>query len=166
MPPEAMRRLARAGALTAVVDGCFATALAVLAHGSSAARLWQGVAATVLGPSALGGGAGPLLVGLLLHVGVALGWSAVFLALHAASPALRRLASTPGGVLAVAAVYGPLIWCVMSLLVVPALTGRPPSVTPRWWVQLLGHVPFVAVPIVASIGLRRPPERTDGPATA
>jgi hypothetical protein len=36
----------------------------------------------------------------------------------------------------------------MSLVVIPMLTGRPPTITTRWWVQLVGHIPFVALPIV------------------
>jgi uncharacterized membrane protein YagU involved in acid resistance len=58
-------------------------------------------------------------------------------------------------VFAVAAVYGPVIWLVMSLVVIPMLTHRPPAINIRWWVQLVGHVPFVALPIVTLIGGRR-----------
>jgi len=51
----------------------------------------------------------------------------------------------------VAALYGPVIWLVMSLVVIPLLSRRPPAFNFRWWVQLVGHIPFVAVPIVAVI---------------
>ena len=144
-------RLARAGLLTALVDGTFSGVLAAGFYGSSVARLFQGVAATLLGPSALDGGAATALVGVLMHVGVAFGWSAVFLLLHTRSAALRRAAAARGGVLRVAAAYGPSVWLVMSLVVIPLLTGRPPSITYRWWIQLVGHAPFVGLPIVASI---------------
>jgi hypothetical protein len=52
------------------------------------------------------------------------------------------------GALAVAATYGPLIWLVMSLLVIPAATGRPPRFGLGWWVQVVAHVPFVTIPMV------------------
>lgn len=55
------------------------------------------------------------------------------------------------GVFKVAALYGPAIWMVMSLVVIPLLVHRPPSITYRWWVQFFGHIPFVALPIVASV---------------
>jgi uncharacterized membrane protein YagU involved in acid resistance len=55
-------------------------------------------------------------------------------------------------VIKVAAVYGPFIWMVMSLVVIPVFTGRPPTLNARWWIQFVGHVPFVGIPIVASIG--------------
>jgi hypothetical protein len=48
--------------------------------------------------------------------------------------------------------YGPFIWMAMSLAVIPLLTHRPPTIGFRWWVQFIGHFPFVGVPIVASIG--------------
>jgi hypothetical protein len=77
----------------------------------------------------------------------------VFLALHAASPALRRLASTPGGVLAVARRLRAAGLVRHVAARDPGAHRPPPSITSRWWVQLLGHIAFVAVPIVASIGL-------------
>jgi len=68
---------------------------------------------------------------------------------------LIRLARA--GLFGVVAVYGPAIWLVMSLLVIPALVERPPNLTVRWWVQLLGHFPFVGIPFVAgSVGWALP----------
>lgn len=134
-----------------MVDAVFSSALVVFAYRSTLTRLWQGVASVLLGPAAFAGGARTTLVGLLLHCAVALGWSAVFLALYLAWPRLRRALASPRGVLAVAALYGPAIWLVMSLAVIPLLGGRPPAFVFRWWVQLVGHIPFVAVPIVAMI---------------
>jgi hypothetical protein len=148
MPAPFFPRLLRVWPVIALTDGLFATALSVLAYHSTATRLWQGVASTVLGPGAIDGGARPVFVGILLHLGVALFWSAVFLALLDSSSRLRRVLESPAGMLAVAAVYGPLVWMVMSLAVIPTLTGRPPSIAARWWVQLVGHVFFVALPIV------------------
>jgi hypothetical protein len=158
---DPLSRLARAWLLTAVSDALFSSALSVFAYHSTVARLWQGVASTILGPAALQGGTRTALVGLIMHFGVALAWSTVFLLLAMTWPWLQRIVARPGGVLAVAAVYGPLIWLVMSLAVIPALTGRPPAITVRWGVQLLAHIPFVALPIVAMIGrvTRVPAER-------
>ena len=150
-------RLLRTWLVIATIDGLFASALSVFAYGSTATRLWRGVASTVLGPGALQGGARTALVGVLLHLGVALAWSVVFMLLVTSSPRLRRVVESPAGVFAVAAVYGPLIWMVMSLAVIPALTGRPPAITARWWVQFVGHVFFVGLPIVAmsALGITR-----------
>lgn len=95
-----------------------------------------------------------------MHFGVAFGWSAVFLFLVMRSPRIRGLLPSPYGVVKVASVYGPFIWMVMSLAVIPLLVQRPPAINIRWWIQLIGHIPFVGIPIVASIGRGAPrPER-------
>jgi hypothetical protein len=151
MSRDALSRLVRAWVVTAIVDALFSSALVVFAYRSTVSRLWQGVASILLGPDAFTGGVRTTFVGLLLHCGVALGWSAVFLALYLSWPRLRRALASLGGVIAVAALYGPAIWLVMSLAVIPLLSGRPPVVGFRWWVQFVGHFPFVGLPIVAMI---------------
>ena len=79
---------------------------------------------------------------------VALTWAALFVTAARALPALRRAIASPAGALGVAAAYGPLIWLVMSLLVIPIATGRPPRFGFRWWVQVGAHLPFVTLPLV------------------
>lgn len=140
--------LLRVWLFTAAWDAVCATALSVFAYGTTAANLWQGVAATVLGRTALEGGAATVAAGLGLHLAVAFTWSALFVAAAWAWPALRRAIRTRGGAFAVAALYGPVIWLVMSLAVIPLATGRPPRFGFRWWVQLGAHVPFVTLPLV------------------
>ncbi len=149
-------RLVRAGLLTALVDGLFSGALAQFAYGSSVTRLFQGVAATLFGSGALESEA-MAIVGVLMHIGVAFTWSAIFLLAYERSDALRRFVASPFGVLKTAAVYGPLVWVVMSMIVIAALTRRPPAITMRWWNQFFGHVIFVGLPIVAMIA--RPGQR-------
>ena len=151
-------RLVRAWLLTALIDGLFSGALAQFAYGSSVTRLFQGVAATLFGPSALESNH-MAIVGVIMHVGVAFTWSTVFLILHDRSDWLRRVVASPFGVLKVAAVYGPLVWVVMSLVVIPTLTGRPTAITNRWWIQFFGHAIFVGLPIVAMIARPRQRER-------
>lgn len=145
----------RAGLVTGVVDGLFSSVLAAGFYGSTVARLFQGVASTLLGPAAYEGGSRTAAIGVLMHFGVALGWSSVFVLLLDRSSWIRRKLASRFGVLKVAAWYGPFIWLVMSSLVIPILLHRPPSFTARWWVQLLGHIPFVGVPIVAMAGRDR-----------
>ena len=147
--------LARAGFLTALSDGLFACVVAVTVMQSTVMRLWQGVSSTLLGPAALEGGMRTALIGVLMHIGVAFGWSAVFLFVVMRSARVRRVLASPYGVIKVAAVYGPSIWLVMSLVVIPLLVGRPPAFTLRWLVQLIGHFPFVGLPIVWSIASGR-----------
>lgn len=149
---DPLSRLVRAGLLTSVIDGLFASVLSVVFYDSTVTRLFQNVASTLLGPEALEGGTRTALIGVLMHFGVAFGWSTVFLLLAMRSASIRRVLASPYGAVKVAAWYGPLIWLVMSLVVVPLLLQRPPRINIRWWVQLIGHFPFVGLPIVASIG--------------
>lgn len=154
--PDRLRRLARAGLLTGVVDGLFSSILNVVAYRSTVSRLFQGVASVLLGPEAFNGALRTVAVGVLMHFGVAFAWSAVFLFLVLRSRWVRGLLASPYGVVKVAALYGPFVWMVMSLAVIPILLHRPPTITYRWWIQWFGHIPFVGIPIVASSGRESP----------
>lgn len=155
MITDAPRRFAQAGLLTALIDGLFSSILSAVFYGSTVTRLFQGVAAMVLGSAALEGGTRTALVGVLMHIGVAFAWSGAFLFLAMRSGRICRAIASPAGIVRTAAWYGPSVWLVMSLAVIPILLQRPPAITFRWWVQLVGHAPFVGLPIVASIGRRR-----------
>jgi hypothetical protein len=146
---DRVSRLLLAGLLTTVVDGTFATVQAVFINRSTVTRLWQGVASVLLGSGAFDGGTRTVVIGLLMHVLVAFTWSAVFLFVVMRWSWVRARLDSAAGIVTVAAIYGPLIWVAMSTVVIPALVQRPPSFTSRWLVQLIGHFPFVGLPIVA-----------------
>jgi hypothetical protein len=154
---DLLLRWVRAGLLTAVVDGVFSSVLSVAAYRSTVSRLFQGVASVLLGSEAFNGGTPTVLIGILMHFTVAFAWSAVFVFLVLRSPWVRGRLASPYGVVKVASLYGPFVWLVMSLVVIPILVRRPPTVGTRWWIQLIGHFPFVGLPIVASsvAGARR-----------
>ena len=149
---DALSRVARAGILTGVTDGLFSSVLSVAFYHSTVQRLFQGVASTLLGAEAFSGGNLTFALGVLMHFGVAFGWSVVFLLIVGRAHWIRRLLNSPYGVVKVASLYGPFIWMVMSLAVIPVLLQRPPAINIRWLTQLIGHIPFVGIPIVASIG--------------
>lgn len=146
-----LSRLVRAGLLTGLIDGLFASVQSFLS-GSTVTQLFQRVASTLLGPEAFEGGTRTALIGVLMHFGVAFFWSAVFLLLVRRSAWIRRVLASPYGAVKIASWYGPLIWLVMSLIVIPLLVQRPPTISARWWVQLIGHFPFVGLPIAAMLG--------------
>jgi hypothetical protein len=147
---DRLARVVGAGLLTGVVDGLFSSILNVVAYRSTVSRLFQGVASVLLGPEAFNGGLRPVALGSLIHFGVAFAWSAVFLFLVLRWRWVRRVLASPYGVVKVAALYGPFVWMVMSLAVIPILVHRPPTITYRWWIQWFGHIPFVGIPIVAA----------------
>jgi hypothetical protein len=145
-------RLIRAGLLTALIDGTFSGVLSAFFYNSTVARLFQGVASTLMGPRALEGGLHTAMIGVLMHVGVAFGWSTVFLLLADRLGFVQNVLRSPNGILKVAAVYGPIIWMVMSFIVIPTLRHVPITINYRWWIQFFGHIPFVGLPIVWPIG--------------
>jgi hypothetical protein len=134
--------------VTAAWDFICASALTVLAYKGTFAGLWRGVAATAFGQQMATAGTRGVLAGLGAHLSIAFTWSAIFVSALAISAGLRRIVSRPIGAFAVACVYGPIIWLVMSLGLIPFLTGRSPSFTYRWWVQVFAHIPFVTLPLV------------------
>src|SRR4026209_1033957 len=75
---DALSRLFRAGLMTTIIDGLFSSVLSVAAYDSTFSRLFQGVASTLVGRSAFTGGARTTALGVLMHCGVAFGWSAIF----------------------------------------------------------------------------------------
>ena len=98
----------------------------------------------------------PRCIGVLMHVGVAFGWSAVFLFLVPAPAPGPRAPRVSLRSVKVGAVYGPFIWMVMSWFVIPLLVQRLQPIGTRWSVQLIGHIPFVGIPIAwASRGAQR-----------
>lgn len=150
-PPGVAGPLVRAWLLTGVVDATFATVQSVAFSHSTVARLWQGVASVPFGARALDGGSTFVVVGLLIHFAVALLWSSVLLVGLLQVRWLRRLVAGPAGPLKAALGYGPLIWMTMSLVLIPLVAHRPPNLTARWLVQLVGHIPFVALPIAVML---------------
>ena len=147
-------RWIRAGLLTGVVDGLFSSVLSVFFYHSTATRLFQGVAATLLGQGALEGGTHTAAIGLLMHFGVAFTWSAILLLLVDHTTRLQRLLQAPLGTVKLSVVWGPLIWVTMSCLVIPVVGHRAPVFNVRWWIQFFGHMVFVALPMVSMVASR------------
>ncbi|CAN5560643.1 hypothetical protein BH09GEM1_BH09GEM1_24060 [soil metagenome] len=145
-------RLLRAGVLVSICDGLFATAFGLFVRGVAPARMWQGVASVPLGKAAIDGGPSMVAAGLALHVLVAFTWSALMLLAVQRSHKLRAIIDSPYGVLKVASVLGPMIWLVMSLVLIPTMTHRMPAFTPAYFEMLVGHIFFVGIPMVWGIG--------------
>ncbi len=147
--PSSVNRLLLAGLLTGISDGLFSGVLSVFFYNSTATRLFQGVASILIGPKAVEGGTQTAALGLLMHFGVAFAWSAVFIFVLMRMDWVHGVLASPGGVIKMAAIYGPLVWVVMSFVVIPAMTHRAPTLNSRWLTQFIGHAVFVGLPIVS-----------------
>ena len=146
--PTIARALLITWLVTAVWDFLCASALTVFAYEGTFGGLWRGVAATAFGQHVLTKGTSGVLAGIGAHLSIAFTWSAIFIIALAISAGLRRTVASPAGALLVACVYGPIIWLVMSFGLIPLLTGRAPTLSYRWWVQVFAHIPFVTLPLV------------------
>ena len=153
---DLITRLVVTGLVTGVIDGLFSSTLSVAFYNSTVSRLFQGVASVLLGSAAFNGGTKTAAIGVMMHFGVAFLWSGIFIVLVLRWRWIRRVLSSRYGAAKVAGLYGPLIWTVMSLAVIPAFTHLLPPITVRWWIQFFGHILFVGLPIVALSTMRRP----------
>jgi hypothetical protein len=137
------------GLAVALSDGLFASATGLLIPPTvTPFRVFRGVASVAFGPKAIDGGVPWALAGIGMHICVALFWSGLFVAALYTFPRLRSMIRTWQGALAIAIPYGLSIWLFMSLVFIPSMLHRAPTITPKWWVQLFGHIPFVVGPMI------------------
>ena len=154
--------LVRSALAVGVSDFLFASVSNWFMQQRTPLRVFQGVASVPFGKGMLDGGVPTAILGLTLHFGVALLWSTVYFFLTRSNPTMRNLVRSPGGAAGFALVYGPCIWLVMSLLLIPAFVHRQPTFTPIWWVQLVGHALFVVGPMIWAFGDGRGEQRRKG----
>lgn len=94
-----------------------------LLAGGNAAGVLKYIASGAFGQSALVGGSEMIVWGLVLHYGIALGWTADFFLLYPKLPFLRRNKWLN------AAAYGVLVWALMNLVVLPTTQIAVPAFT-------------------------------------
>jgi hypothetical protein len=136
----------------ALLDGAFAIVLYVVRGSTTIERLFQGIASALIGPVAYQGGATTFALGVAQHVTVALAWSVIFLLLLRGTRVVPRMLAWRFGALDVAVWYGPLVYVVMTMALIPLFTHRVPPITLNWVTVLLGHIPFVGLPIATIVG--------------
>jgi uncharacterized membrane protein YagU involved in acid resistance len=148
-PAGFLSALARTALLVGVSDGLFASATGLfIPPYATPLRVFRGVASVPLGSQALNGGLTTGLIGIATHFSVAFFWSAVFIVGLRNSAKLREAVRSWPSALVVAAMYGMSIWMIMSLIVIPTMVHHSPTIGLKWWVQLIGHIPFVAMPMI------------------
>ncbi|HWL88865.1 MAG TPA: hypothetical protein VNO21_23840 [Polyangiaceae bacterium] len=137
-----VRAILLGGALAAIFDAIDAVVAYKLVLGIDPIAIYQFVASGMLGPSAFGGGIATALVGVAVHLSVAFGASAVFVAASTRMPQLARAYTVSGPL------FGVAVWAVMNLVVIPlSRTPASPFSLPLFLNGVLGHVVFVGLPI-------------------
>src|SRR5919112_6223459 len=121
--PRALDTILYGGLAVGILDGLFALVFYGLILGAKPTRIFQSVAAGLLGRAAFEGGTRTFLLGVLLHFVVATCIAAVYYALSLKLPVLIRRPVVCG------LVYGLVAYLVMNYVVVPlsAIGPRPSS---------------------------------------
>lgn len=140
-PTSVLPAIAWGGLACGVLD--ITAALVVYGFfGARPMRLLQGIAAGLLGTKAFDGGVATAVLGLLCHFVIAFGAATVFVLASRRLPFLLRH-SVVSGVL-----YGPVVYFVMSRVVVPLSAVRPrPFSFKMMLIGLTIHMFCVGLPI-------------------
>ena len=139
---EAMRFVLDGGLLSGALDITYAWVFWWLKRGLSPARIFQSVAAGLLGRASFQGGARTAALGLALHFFIALSMAAAYYFVARRWPLLWRR-PVPCGL-----AYGLLLYAVMTHVVVPLSAAGPGSKDPVWIaLSVLVHMALIGLPI-------------------
>jgi hypothetical protein len=143
--------VARTGCVLAIVDGFSAYALGAIFFGHPPfARVFQGVAAALLGKEAYALGTEGMLIGLAIHTAVAFGWATLYYIVYRNWAALRRAARGGIGVATVGPAVGAIIWLSMCYIVFPLTRLHHVAIaSPGFVVNFIHHMLVVGPLVVA-----------------
>ncbi|HEU4631903.1 MAG TPA: hypothetical protein VFS08_19290 [Gemmatimonadaceae bacterium] len=130
------------GLIAGTLDIAYACAFWAVRADVPARRIFQSVAAGLLGPASFDGGTRTAALGLALHYLIALSMSVAYYRLARRwAPLWRRPVVYGGG-------YGLLLYGIMNYVVVPLSAAGPSSRDPLWVAVSVGvHVLLIGLPI-------------------
>ena len=130
------------GLVAGALDITYACIFWGLKRGVPAERIFQSVAAGLLGEASFRGGAGTAALGLFLHFLIATTMSLVYYLVA------RRWAALWERPLLCGAGYGLLLYAIMNYVVVPLSAAGPQSKDPLWiGLSVAVHALLIGVPI-------------------
>jgi uncharacterized membrane protein YagU involved in acid resistance len=129
------------GTLVAGTLDILSAVVYTLIAGRRPIMMLKGLASAVLGDSAITGGIGVAIFGLLLHFAIMAVMVAFFVIAASRIPALRSQ-WLPAGV-----AYGIGLWAVMNLIVLPLRFGWHPFTPLGLSEQFFSHIVLVGIPI-------------------
>lgn len=137
------------GLVAGTLDATAASVQYYLRTGNSPAGVWRYVASALLGPDARTGGSGTVIVGILMHYGIAMGWTVVF---FLAASRLRALRASPW---IVGPLYGVFVWAMMTRVLVPLTRIGPPPPFNLQQAATAAAIIVVCVGTPIALGARR-----------
>jgi hypothetical protein len=141
--PRAFDTIVFGGLAVGILDGLFAFTFYGLILGFKPLRIFQGVAAGLLGSESFSGGVKTFLLGLFLHFVVATCIAAIYYLASVKLPFLVHHAVVSG------LIYGMIAYLVMKFVVTPlsAIGPRPMPRLSIFLTEILGHAFLVGLPI-------------------
>ena len=129
------------GLVAGTLDIAYACIFWALKAGVPAQRIFQSVAAGLLGKASFDGGAGTAALGLALHFFIAVTMAVVYYLVARRWPLLWQRPWLCG------AGYGVLLYLIMNYVVVPLSAAGPGSKDPLWVaLTIVVHVLFIGIP--------------------
>jgi hypothetical protein len=142
----------RTGVVLAIVDGFSAYALGLIFFGHPPfARVFQGVAAALLGKGAYALGTEGMLIGLAMHTAVAFGWATLYYLVYRRWAALQRAASGTIGIATVGPALGAIIWLSMCYIIFPMTKLHHVPLASLGFVVNFVHHMLVVGPLVVAM---------------
>jgi uncharacterized membrane protein YagU involved in acid resistance len=131
------------GILAATIDFVFASTYYAWLRDKPATRVWQSVAAGLLGKASFDGGTSTVVLGVILHYLIGVIWASIYVV---TSRPLRILIRQP---LASGVVFGAIIYLVMNVVVLPLSALHLPAfpLSTAIWpiaIHVLGIGPAIA----------------------
>lgn len=140
-PSGAARMILYGGLVVGTLDILDAIAFWGLSKGVAPIRIFQSVAAGLLGRSSMQGGLPTALLGALLHFFIACSIVSVY---YLASQRFAALTHRP---VICGLAYGFLVFCFMTFVVVPLSAANNPKLSPPVLANgLLGHALLIGLP--------------------
>jgi hypothetical protein len=139
-----------AGATVAFLDGMFAVVVYVwVMHRTTAGRIFQSIAAGLLGKASYDGGTATIALGVACHIVIAFTWTAIYYLASRRLSAIRQFASSNAGNLITGLAFGAVMWLGMDFIVLPVSAAKqtPPG-TWQFWLQLGWHIVGLGPPLV------------------
>jgi hypothetical protein len=140
-----------AGFLAGALDITFAMTYYGLLSGGRIVDVLQSIASGLLGPTVYKGGWPTALLGLGIHFVIAVTMAGVYVALWTRTP-IRRWPAWVNG-----ALYGVLLYAIMSYVVVPNSFAGFPSPSGVNVMPLAAHIVLVGIPIAIVVSRRLSP---------
>ncbi len=141
-PAHRLRLVLAGGLVAGTLDILYACAFWALKAQVPPTRILQSIAAGLLGKASFEGGIGTAALGLALHFFIALMMSAAYYMLARTWPLLRQRPWVCG------AIYGLVLYGLMTYVVVPLSAAGPGPKDPLWIaLSILAHTLLVGIPI-------------------